>query len=196
MEALSWTKTAIVNKRHPQSWWAQLRTWPKHGDQQQQADALAGLHAPHVMGVVDEAGGVPQSVLVALEAILANAEHGEAKLLIAGNPTHTTGPLYRACTVDRTLWQVVTITGDPDDPSRSPRISQKWAREMIAQYGRENPWVLVNVFGQFPPVSINALLGVEEVQAGHAPQAGPPAISPGFRSAWAWTWRGSGTTAR
>ena len=164
METLSWTKTAIVNKRHPQSWWAQLRTWPKHGDQQQQADALAGLHAPHVMGVVDEAGGVPQSVLVALEAILANAEHGEAKLLISGNPTHTTGPLYRACTVDRTLWQVVTITGDPDDPMRSPRISVKWAREMIAQYGRENPWVLVNVFGQFPPVSINALLGVEEVQ--------------------------------
>ena len=164
METLAWTKTAVVNKRHPQSWWAQLRTWPKHGDQQQQADALAGLHATHVMGVVDEAGGVPQSVLVALEAILANAEHGEAKLLISGNPTHTTGPLYRACTVDRTLWQVVTITGDPDSPMRSPRISVKWAREMIAQYGRENPWVLVNVFGEFPPVSINALLGVEEVQ--------------------------------
>jgi len=164
METLAWTKTAVVNKRHPQSWWAQLRTWPKHGDQQQQADALAGLHATHVMGVVDEAGGVPQSVLVALEAILANAEHGEAKLLISGNPTHTTGPLYRACTVDRTLWKVVTITGDPDSPMRSPRISVKWAREMIAQYGRENPWVLVNVFGEFPPVSINALLGVEEVQ--------------------------------
>lgn len=160
--ALAWTKTAVVNRADPSSWYCHLRTWPKHGDQQQQADALAGLHAPHVMFVLDEAGGIPQSVMVAAEAVLANVG-SEAKLLIAGNPTHTTGPLYRACTMDASLWRIITITGDPDSPRRSPRISLQWARDMIKQYGRENPWVKVNVLGEFPPISINALLGVEEV---------------------------------
>jgi hypothetical protein len=39
------------------------------------------------------------------------------------------------------------------------------AKQQIAQYGRDNPWVMVNILGEFPPSSINALLGVEEVEA-------------------------------
>jgi hypothetical protein len=37
---------------------------------------------------------------------------GTALLVAAGVAG---GPLYRACTVDRALWYVVTITGDPDE---------------------------------------------------------------------------------
>ena len=74
------------------------------------------------------------------------------------------GPLYRACTTGQKLWYVVEITGDPDDPRRSSRISLQHAREQIEQYGRDNPWVLVNVFGQFPPSSLNALIGPDEVR--------------------------------
>jgi hypothetical protein len=107
-----------------------------------------------------------------MEAIFASGV--EAKLVQSGNPTHTTGPLYRACTADRALWEVVTITGDPDDPKRSPRISLDWAREQIASYGRDNPWVMVNVLGQFPPSSINALLGVEEVNRAMQRHYTPP----------------------
>ncbi len=157
------TKTRVFLKQQPADWYCDKRTWPKHGNQQQQMDALAGLHAPHVMFVLDEAGGIPQAVMVTVEAVLANVD-SEGKVVIAGNPTHTTGPLYRACTTDRKLWYVITITGDPDSPKRSPRIKLEWARNMIKQYGRDNPWVLVNVFGEFPPESINALLGAEEVE--------------------------------
>jgi hypothetical protein len=83
----------------------------------------------------------------------------------AGNPTHLTGPLYNACTRDRALWKVVEITSDPDDPKRTSRVSMQWAREQIQTYGRDNPWVLVNVFGQFPPSSLNSLIGPDEVNA-------------------------------
>jgi hypothetical protein len=82
---------------------------------------------------------------------------------MGGNPTHNEGPLWRACTSERDKWFVVEITGDPDDPMRSPRISKTWAREQIEKYGRDNPWVLVNVFGKFPPSSINSLLGPDDV---------------------------------
>lgn len=158
-----WTSTHVMCRAEPQNWFAVKRTWPKSGDKQQQADALAGLHADNVMFVLDEVGGIPQAVMVTAEAVLAT-KGSVAKLVISGNPTHTTGPLHRACTIDRTLWNVITITGDPDDPKRSPRISEKWAREQIAAYGRTNPWVMVNVLGEFPPSSINALLGLEEVE--------------------------------
>lgn len=162
--AFTWTRTRYARKGNP-NWFADKRTWPKTGNAEQQADALAGFHADHVMFILDESGGIPQAVMVTAEAVLANAEVGEAKVVQSGNPTHTSGPLYRACTADRRLWEVVTITGDPNDPNRSPRISKKWAQQMIDSYGPDNPWVLVNVFGEFPPASINALLGVEDVEA-------------------------------
>jgi hypothetical protein len=61
-------------------------------------------------------------------------------------------------------WTVIRITGDPDDPKRSPRIDIEWARQQIALYGRENAWVMAYILGRFPPGSINALLGVDEVR--------------------------------
>jgi len=158
-----WSQTQIVHKSHPATWWAQARSWPKQADVERQSDALAGLHAKNAMAVLDESGGIPQGVMVTAEAVLATG--GDTKVLQAGNPTHTTGPLHRACTVDRALWHVITITGDPDDPKRSTRIDRKWAQDQIDSYGRDNPWVMVNVLGMFPPSSINALLGINDVEA-------------------------------
>jgi len=122
------------------------------------------------MFIMDEAGGIPDAVMAAAEAALANAgtevaPHAIAKLIICGNPTHLSGPLYRACSSEKHLWHVIEITGDPDDPERSPRISITWAKEQIEKYGADNPWVLINVFGRFPPSSINALLGPDDVNA-------------------------------
>lgn len=110
---------------------------------------------------------VPDAVVSAAEAGLANVigEHQHAWIVLAGNPTHLEGPLYRACTKDRALWNVVEITADPDDPKRTPRVSAQWAREFISTYGRDSPWTLVNIFGRFPPSSINALLGPDDVAA-------------------------------
>jgi hypothetical protein len=164
--AFTWHAERIVYNAHPQTWWMSARQWSKAADASQQADTLAGIHADHVMFLVDEAGGIPDAVVAAAEAGLANADSArgtEAKLVIAGNPTELSGPLYRACTRERSLWWVKEISGDPEDPNRAPRVSVTWAREQIAKYGRENPWVLVNVFGQFPPGQSNALIGVEEV---------------------------------
>lgn len=158
-----WTKTRVEHRTYGARWFAAKRTWPKSGSAEEQANALAGFHGDFVLFVLDESGGIPQSVMVAVEAVLSSGI--ETKVVQAGNPTHLTGPLYRACTVEKHLWHVTTITGDPDDPKRSSRIKLDWARNQIASYGRDNPWVMVNVLGMFPPSSINSLLGVEEVEA-------------------------------
>jgi hypothetical protein len=162
-ENFEWTKTRIFNKKSPETWFMSARNWSKSASPEGQADTLAGLHADYIMFVLDESGGIPDSVMAAAEAALATGI--ECKLVQAGNPTHLDGPLYRACSSEKHLWKVVEITGDPDDPMRSPRISKQWAREQIEKYGRTNPWVLINVFGKFPPSSVNSLLGPDEVEA-------------------------------
>lgn len=156
-----WQKTRIFAKHHPETWFMSARSWAKSADPAQQGNTLAGLHADYILFLLDEAGGIPDSIMAAAEAALSSCIEGH--LVIAGNPTHLEGPLYRACTTERRLWQVIEITGDPDDPMRSPRISVQWAREQIEKYGRDNPWVLVNVFGRFPPASINTLLGPDDL---------------------------------
>lgn len=173
-ETFTWTKTSIFHKQHPATWWMQARGWPKKADAQQQADALGGLHEDYAMWIGDEAGGYPQALMATMEPVLASGI--ECHIVLAGNPTHTTGPLYRAATVDRALWKLFSITADPDNPKAwvyAPRLQNRapgqlspleHAKQQIAQYGRDNPWVMVNILGEFPPSSINSLLGIEEVQ--------------------------------
>lgn len=160
-EKFIWTKTRIVSRETPETHFMSARTWPKSADPQQQADTLAGFHADYLMFILDESGGIPDAVVAAAEAGLATGI--ETKLIQAGNPTHLEGPLYRACTREKHLWYLVEVTGDPDDPKRSSRISLQWAKEQIDKYGRDNPWVQVNVFGNFPQSNINTLLGPDDV---------------------------------
>lgn len=166
MEAFEWTRSRIYARGHEATWFMSARTWPKSGSAEQQANTLAGLHGDNMMFVLDESGGIPDAVMVAAEAGMANAIPGSGKvahLVQAGNPTHLEGPLYRACTSQRHLWKVYEITSDPADPKRTPRVSKEWAQQQIDTYGADNPWVLVNVFGRFPPASLNSLLGPDEV---------------------------------
>ena len=159
--AFTWTKTRIFANDHPETWWMSARSWSKTADKQQQSATLAGLHADYIMFLLDESGGIPDAVMASAEAALSSCKEGH--LLQGGNPTHLEGPLYRACTSERNLWRIFEMTGDPDDPKRSPRVSIEWAKAQIEKYGRDNPWVLINVFGKFPPSSINTLLGPDDM---------------------------------
>jgi hypothetical protein len=159
--AFEWQQTRIVSRVDGPIWWVSFRTYSKSADAQQQSQTLAGLHADYVMFVIDEAGSVPQAVAVTAEAALASGV--ECRLILAGNPTSLEGPLYSAAVTNRQHWHVVHVTGDPDNPKRSPRVDRAWAQSQIDQHGRSNPWVKVNVLGEWPEASLNALLGIEDV---------------------------------
>lgn len=161
-EAFQWGAERIVAKQHPETWWAAARQWSKSADPSQQANTLAGIHADYVLFLLDESGGIPDGVAAAAEAALSTGI--ETKLVQGGNPTHLEGPLYRAATRERHLWYVVEISSAPDDPKRTPRVSAQWAREQIEKYGVDNPWVLVNVFGKFPPGQADSLISLEDAQ--------------------------------
>ncbi len=155
--------TRVIYKQDPMNWFMTARTWQKTASAEEQAQTLAGFHADFTLFLVDESGGMPNAVMASAEAALSTGV--ECRLVQAGNTSHREGPLYRACTSERGLWYVVRISGDPDDPKRSPRVSLEWAREQVARWGRDNAWVKVNVLGEFPEHSINALIGPDEIEA-------------------------------
>ena len=163
-QQFEYTRTEIYHREYRATWRMEARSWAQDADASQIGNALAGLHADYVMWLLDESGDYPDALMPTAEGIFSGSPK-EAHIVQAGNPTRLSGPLYRACTTARNIWVVIEITADPDDPDRTPRVSPEIAREQIQQYGRDNPWVLVNIFGQFPPSSIDSLIGPDEVMA-------------------------------
>ena len=172
-----WTKTRVFSREHPATWFIAARSWPKTASPEQQGDALAGLHSKFIAVFIDESGTIPPAVGRKADQILSSCAFG--CIIQAGNPSSLEGLLYQAAGPRRAQWHVIRITGDPDDPHawvHAPRVREEerqWAREQIASYGRENPWVMSSILGQFPPTSVNALLGVEDVEqamARHIPR--------------------------
>ncbi len=156
----------ITLKGHEGYSFIDARSYPKSSDQNQQASALAGLHAKNVAFLIDEAGTIPDAVLATADAALTQvvSDRTNAKLMVTANPEVPSGLIYNAVmgkSVQK--WATYRITGDPDDPNRAPKVDVNWAREQIATFGREDPWVLVNVFGHYPKQAADMLLTDAEV---------------------------------
>lgn len=161
-QTFQWTASKIFAKAHPSTWVMYARTWPKTADREQLGNTLAGLHSDYLLFIVDESGSIPPEILLSAEAGFSSAK--ECHIIQAGNTNSLSGALYHACVKHKHLWKVVTINGDPDNPMRSPRISLEWAKEQIATYGRDNPFIKVSILGEWPTASFNALIGPSEVE--------------------------------
>ena len=158
-----WTKERVFARDHPSTWFLSARSYAKSADPETVGRTLSGLHGRNIFYLVDESGDMPVQLLRSAEQGLTDCECG--LVLTAGNTTSTSGLLYHAATRSRDEWEVISITADPDDPDRTPRVDAEWARQQIQQWGRDNPWVMAYILGQFPPGSINSLLSVDEVEA-------------------------------
>lgn len=173
MAAYDHTEETIYERGRADVSYMLALAWERSANPEQMANNLAGLHANFIMAVADESGGISRAAFGALDGVLANHKPEEGRiafLLQAGNPTTVNGPLYDAATTQRAHWWVKHITADPDRPDRAQRVSIEWARAQIAMHpgGREHPWVMVNVLGEFPPGGANNLIALAECQKAEA----------------------------
>lgn len=162
--AFTWTKSIIYANEHPETWFLSARSFAKDADAESIGRALSGLHSQFPFVLLDETGDMPTSVGRAAMQIFTGGPV-DAAIIQAGNPTSSTGLLYESCTKASDGWDIITITADPKDPKRTPRVSVDHAQEMIDTYGRDNPWVMATILGLFPPTGFNALVGPDEVDA-------------------------------
>lgn len=163
MSEFRWTATKIFQKDHPEKWRIMARSYAKTANPEQQGNVLSGLHSPWILYLLDEIGDMNPIVKLRAEQGLMGSNAIFAKIVAAGNPTSSDGLLHDIAQ-NPEGWDVIRITGDPDDPKRSPRIDLESTQALIKQRGRDDPWVQAYILGMFPPGGINQLLSPDEVR--------------------------------
>lgn len=164
LRTFTWQNERIFANDHPKTWFLAARSYPKNADTESIGRSLSGLHSRFPFVLLDETGAMPIPVGQKADQIFTGGVK-DGLVMQAGNPTTTTGLLYESCTAGADQWIVITITADPDDPKRTPRVDPEHAREQIKRYGRDNPWVMSTILGLFPKTGMNNLLSPDEIEA-------------------------------
>lgn len=170
LSAFTWTKERIYANDHAETWFLSARSFAKDADAEAIGRALSGLHSRFPFVLLDETGDMPTAVGRAAQQIFTGSP-ADALIAQAGNPTSSAGLLYESC--GSGSWTVITITADPDDPKRTPRVDADYARQVIAENGRDNPWVMATILGLFPPTGFSSMLGLDDIEKAMARHYGP-----------------------
>ncbi|CAB4156313.1 hypothetical protein UFOVP655_48 [uncultured Caudovirales phage] len=129
--------------------------------------AVQGIHAPHLLVVVDEAGGISDKIGSALEALMTG---GHTRLLVLGNPPTDqeqtwfericNSPIYE--TIPIGAYDTPNFTGEETGQCRScpPHVEahavathlvdQSWVDDVIGEFGDDSPFVEARVHARFP----------------------------------------------
>lgn len=154
-------KKEITLRERPHTHFCRTRTWRKDAKEEEIIQAFAGLHNPNIAFLMDETGSYPSAAMSSAEAIHSGASF--SRIIQSGNTTKRSGPLWDASTIFKESWNCIHISGDPQDPKRSKIVPVKWAENEIKKYGRDHPFVQVNVLGIFPKVSLIGLVSAAEL---------------------------------
>ena len=136
-------------------------------------EALQGIHATNVLGIVDEASGVPEIVYDAARGLLSSKD---SIMLLIGNPTRSKGLFYRTHTQLSDLWWTIRINGID-----SPLVDDGFVTEIERSYGIESNQYRIRVLGEFPESDNDAMIPRYLAEA--ALQRDPPV---GNRAARIW----------
>jgi phage terminase large subunit len=119
-------------------------------------ESLAGVHADHVLLVVDEASGVPESVF---EAAYGSMSGKDATTILLGNPTRSSGYFYETHTRLRDSWWTKQVSC-----LDSPLVSPDFIAEMELKYGTGSNAMKVRVYGEFPTAEDDTLISLHAVE--------------------------------
>jgi hypothetical protein len=137
--------------------------------------AAQGIHAPNLLIVVDEAGGIGEVVGQALEALMTG---GNTRLLLLGNPpTDKEDSWFERC-CNSPLYNVIPIsaydtpnfTGEEVGlcktcpPQVEPHkitkhlVDERWVKDVIDEFGADSPFVEARVHARFPRAVANKVI--------------------------------------
>ncbi len=105
-------------------------------------EALQGFHAENLLILGDEASGIPDPIFEVAEGALTNPN---SRVLLAGNPTRSTGYFYDSHHKDRGIWSTLHFSC-----LDSPLVGPKYAERMAKKYGLISNIYRVRVLGDFP----------------------------------------------
>ena len=119
-------------------------------------ESLAGVHAEHVLLVVDEASGVPETVF---EAAYGSMSGKNATTILLGNPTRSSGYFFETHTRLRDSWWTRQVSCED-----SHLVSEDFIQEMAVKYGADSNAMKVRVYGEFPTAEDDTLISLHAVE--------------------------------
>jgi len=147
---LEWQTEKIFAKGQKEEWFVTARTANLKGTEEEQGEALAGLHAEYMILAVDEASGVPAGVFKPIEGALTGMMNFA---ILIGNPTRSKGYFFDSHTKDRTRWYALHWNSE-----ESPIVSKEFVERMESKYGRESNMFRIRVLGDFPLSDSDSLI--------------------------------------
>ena len=159
--------------------------WELLGFSTDDPDRFQGLHAPHVLVIMDEAPGIPAPIWAAVEGVLAS---GDARLLAIGNPVEPSGEFWDLCRPGSGAHKIAISAFDTPNLTRAgitqreieedvwqERVAHRlpypslvgpdWVAERYRRWGPNSPMYLSRVLGQFLQSATDALLYLSWVTA-------------------------------
>lgn len=104
-------------------------------------EALQGIHAKHVLYIVDEASGIPD---ITFEVAQGSLSTEGAMAVLFSNPTRSNGFFYKTHNELRGLWKCWHVNAET-----VPRAAAS-VKEFAQTYGRDSNKYRVRVLGEFP----------------------------------------------
>lgn len=120
-------------------------------------DAFQGFHETNILFLVDEASGVEEVIFEVAQGALSTPN---ARVLMAGNPTKTSGYFYRAFNANRDLWKLYTVSCFD-----SSRVSKEYIENCAREYGEDSNFYRVRVLGEFPTTGDMQFISTDKVEA-------------------------------
>jgi hypothetical protein len=141
----------VVVVQDPEAAFAVRRTASKDNP-----EALQGFHAEHLLFLIDEASGIPDIVFEVGTGALSTPG---AKVVMAGNPTRTSGFFYDTHHSLRHRWHTLHVSCL--DVTRA----QGHIEDIRAKYGENSNAWRVRVLGEFPTAEDETVIPLELVQS-------------------------------
>lgn len=123
----------------PDTWYARART-----GQAGNSEALAGVHADHVLALIDEGSGVPDEVYVKAEGVMAGEN---VVVIIISQHTRVTGYFHDCFNSARKQWQNLSFNSED-----SPIVNPDFVKSIIEKWGEDSDEYRVQVRGKSPKV--------------------------------------------
>jgi hypothetical protein len=132
-------------------------------------EALQGIHAEHVLYLIDEASGIPDIVFEIAQGSLSTSG---AMAVLFSNPTRTSGFFHATHHKLRHRWRCLRVNCE-DVPRARGHI-----QDVIDTYGHGSNKYRVRVLGEFPTADDDTVIPLALVEAARARQVVPLEFRP------------------
>lgn len=157
----TWTATRFYQNDSPETWGIDAIPWTEHN-----SEAFAGLHAEHVLMIMDEASGIADVIWEVSEGAMTTPR---AMWLCFGNPTRNTGRFRECFGKNAHRWQHHRV-----DSRRCKMTNKQKIQEWLEDHGEDSDFFRVRVRGEFPHTAARQLIPANVVAEARARDISPP----------------------